>query len=102
MQLCSEPFTELHHEIINCKVLFKIIDSFKMLISKLGTSETMSQQELVFGTLANSIEEQLRNFIVFIIRSTVHKKRGTVFSNQGQAIDNIINIAKNKYGIIFI
>ena len=31
---CSELLTELHHEIINCKlVLLKIIDSFKMLIS---------------------------------------------------------------------
>ena len=56
----------------------------------------MSQQELAFGTLANSNKEQLRNFIVFIIRSTVHKSRGTVFRNQGQAIDKIIIISKQK------
>ena len=95
-KLCSEPLTELHHEIINCKVLLKVIDSFKTLISKLGRTETLSQQELAFGTLANSNKEQLRNFIVFIIRSIVHKSRGTVFRNQGQAIDKIINIAKQK------
>ena len=102
-KLCSEPLTELHHEIINCKVLLKVIDSFKTLISKLGRTETLSQQELAFGTLANSNKEQLRNFIVFIIRSIVHKSRGTVFRNQGQAIDKITNIAKQKmqkkYGI---
>ena len=95
-KLCSEPLTELHHEIINCKVLLKVIDSFKTLISKLGRTETLSQQELAFGTLANSNKEQLRNFIVFIIRSIVHKSRETVFRNQGQAIDKIINIAKQK------
>ena len=94
-KLCSEPLKELHHE-INCKVLLKVIDSFKTLISKLGRTETLSQQELAFGTLANSNKEQLRNFIVFVIRSTVHKNRGTVFRNQGQAIDKIINVAKQK------
>ena len=52
--------------------------------------------KLAFGTLASSNKEQLRNFVVFIIRSTVHKSRGTVFRNQGQAIDKIINIAKQK------
>ena len=56
----------------------------------------MCQQELAFGTLANSNKEQLRNFIVFINRSTVHKSRGTPFRNQEQAIDKIINIAKQK------
>ena len=95
-KLCSEPLAELNHEIINCKILLEVIDPFKTLISKLGRTETLSQQELVFGTISNGNKEQLRNFTVFIIRSTVHKSRGTVFRNQGQSIDKIINIAKQK------
>ena len=64
-----------------------------MLVSKVGTTETSSQQEVVFETLASKNEEQLRNFIAFIIRSTVHKSGRTVFRNQAQAIDKIINTA---------
>ena len=73
-----------------------LIDSFKTLISKLRRTETLSQQGLAFGTLASNNKEQLRNFIVFIIRSTVHKSRGTASRNQRQTIDKIINIAKQK------
>ena len=53
MQTETEPLTELHHETINCKVLLKVIDSFKTLMSN-RKDRTLGQQELPFGTLANS------------------------------------------------
>ena len=59
-------------------------------------SRDLSDKELVFGTLASTKSDWLRNFITFTVRFVVHRGRGTDFRNPEIAEAKIINMTKQK------
>ena len=94
-KLCHETFSEQYHEILHCKVLFKVLDHFMPLV--LGFhSRNLSDEEPVFGILASTKSDWLRNFITFTVRFVVHKSRRTDFRNPEIAGAKITNMAKQK------
>ena len=94
-KLCHETLSEQYHEILHSRVLFKILDQFMPLV--LGFhSRNLSDEELVFGTLASTKSDWLRNFITFTVRFVVHRSRGTDFRNPEIAEAKITNMAKQK------
>ena len=63
-KLCHETLSEHYHEILHCRVLLKVLDHFMPLV--LGFhSRNLSDEKLVFGTLASTKSDWLRNFITF-------------------------------------
>ena len=76
-------------------MLFKVLDHFKPLVLCFNSSN-LSDEELVFGTLASTKSDWLRNFITFTVRFVVHKSRGTDFRNPKIAEAKITNMAKQK------
>ena len=90
-----ETLSEHYDEILHCRVLFKILDHFMPLV--LGFhSRKLSDEELVFGTLASTKSYWLRNFITFTLRFVVHRSRGTDFRNPEIAETKITNMTKQK------
>ena len=65
-------------------------------------NRNLSDQELVFGTLASTKSDWLRNFITFTVRFVVHRSRGTDLRNPGIAEAKITNMAKQKLDRKFI
>ena len=59
-------------------------------------SRNLSDEELVFGTLASTKSDWLRNFITFTVRFVVHRSRGTDFRDAEIAEAKITNMAKQK------
>ena len=94
-KLCRETLSEHSHEILHCRVLFKVLDHFMPLV--LGFHRrNLSDEELVCGILASTKSDWSRNFITFIVRFVVHRSRGTDFRNREIAEAKITNIAKQK------
>ena len=94
-KLCHETLSEHYHEILHCRVLFKVLDHFMSLV--LGFhSGNLSDEELVFGTPASTTSDWLRNPITFTVRFVVHRSRGTDFRNPEIAETKITKMAKQK------
>ena len=94
-KLCHETLSEHYHEILHCRVLFKVLDHFMPLVLNF-LSRNLSDEELVFGTLASTKSDWLRNFITITVRFVVHRSHGTEFRNPEIAEDKITNMARQK------
>ena len=94
-KLCHKTLSEHYHEILHCRVLFKVLDHF--MPSVLGFhSRNLSDEELVCGILTSTKSDWLRNFIIFRVRFLVHRRRGTDFRNPEIIEAKITNMAKQK------
>ena len=94
-KLCSKLVHGQNHWVLHCKTLFDALDYFQPLISELEQAK-VDQKELVFGVQDKSNRGMLRNLIIFSIRFSIHKNRGTVFKNPSSAKAKVINMAKHK------
>ena len=94
-KLCHETLSEHYHEILQCRVLIKVLDHFIPLV--LGFhSRNLSDEQLVFGTLASTKSDWLRNFITFTVRFVVHRNHRTDLRNPEITEAKITNMAKQK------
>ena len=80
-KLCHETLSEHYHELLHCRVLFKVLGHVMPLVLSFH-SRNLSDEELVFGTLSSAKSGWLRNFITFTVRFVVHRSRGTDFEIQ--------------------
>ena len=81
------------HEILSSKTMLDIVDHFMPIIPATD-SKTISRRELIFGLTLGDKSMNLRNTIIFTIRSCVHRSRNAQFTSLNSARSKLINMIK--------
>ena len=72
------------HEILSCKTMLDIVDHFTPIIPAID-GKAISKRELIFGLTLGGKFMNLRNMIIFTIRSCVHRSRNVQFTSINNA-----------------
>ena len=76
------------HEILSCKTMLDIVDHFRPIIPAID-SKAISRRELIFGLTLGDKSMNLRNMIIFTIKS-----RNAQFTSINSARSTLINMVK--------
>ena len=70
-----------------------MVDHFRPIIPAID-SKAISRRELIFGLAPGDKSMNLRNMIIFTIRSCVHRSRNAQFTSINNARSKLINMVK--------
>ena len=81
------------HEILSYKTMLDIVDHFGPIIPAIDR-KAIFRRELIFGLTLEIKSMNLRNIIIFTIRSCVHRSRNVQFTSINNARSKLINMIK--------
>ena len=91
--LCGGEMKTHCHEIFSCKTVLDIVHHFRP-IHPATDSKAITRREFIFGLTLGDKSTNIRNLIIFPIRSCVHRSRNAQLTSINCAGSKLINMVK--------
>ena len=80
---------DIFHIILNCPVLKEIFSKFNATFKEINGKD-ITNREIAFGNQESGGKNNLRNFLIFIIKYSIFKMRNVNFTNKRLAITAVL------------